>query len=293
MLQQTNLGKTDGHVDLSDRAHYRVHLQNPADILYISAPVLGRISNRWSVQFTRKLYAPDGSFDGVIVGSLDPYWLTQFQELLDISGRLLLIGDDGVVRASAPDQGLIGRNLGDTRLGTIIRTMTHGNLIVPSDQLAGGVQPRSDIVSFRRLRNYPLTMIVSLDPVPIFAAFEQAREAILAVGAGLTVLILGAGALMIRNRFSVLTSRAALRNAIENIDQGLVMVDGNGRLSVCNRRFTDLLDIPPPPPPPAPASTASRPPASARPSTPPLSAGISACTRRPAPTAACSRSART
>lgn len=44
----------------------------------------------------------------------------------------------------------------------------------------------------------------------------------------------------------VATEKAALLEAtLENMDQGLVMVDGDGIVQVCNRRAIELLDLPP------------------------------------------------
>ena len=55
------------------------------------------------MQFVRKLFTADGRFDGVIVASLDPAFLSRFYGSLDIGrGALLLIGQDGTVRAAAP-----------------------------------------------------------------------------------------------------------------------------------------------------------------------------------------------
>lgn len=69
-LKFSNLGAQAGSVDLSDRAHFQIHRNRQSDQLFISDPVLGRVSKRWSLQFTRPLLGPGGRFDGVIVVSV-------------------------------------------------------------------------------------------------------------------------------------------------------------------------------------------------------------------------------
>lgn len=239
-LRQTNLGPTDGTLDLSDRAHFRVHLEEPADTLFISRPVLGRVSNRWTVQFTRKLFAPDGSFAGVVVCSLDPYWMTQFHELLDFSGNMMLLGQDGIVRAAAPDGRMLGHDLSETPLGRAAAAEDHGSLrAAPAEEGAG------QAVSFRRLRNYPVTVVVGMDMAPFLANFDGLFRQAVALGAGVSVLVLVVGFLLIRHKHRVLASREVLRHAVENLDQGLLMVDRHGRISLRNTRYVTLLDLPP------------------------------------------------
>lgn len=245
MLRQTNLGPTLGIVDLSDRQHFRAQAERADDFLFISTPVIGRVSRRWSVQLTRKVSNPDGSMAGVLVGSLDPYWLTQFQDMLDVSGGLLLVGDDGMIRAAAPNQSLIGANIGKTLLRKTVEGLDHGSFI-SSKHNAGSIQiaAEGDVIGFRRLRSYALTIIIQLDSDPIFGPFQNTRKAVMAAGAVLTLLILTTGGLLARNRLRVITSQASLRNAIENVDQGIVLLDADGQFSICNRRFTDLLMLP-------------------------------------------------
>jgi len=72
IVLQSNLGPVTSRVDLSDREHIRVQATSKDDRLYISVPVLGRVSHKWSIQFTRKIIGPNGAYAGVVVVSLDP-----------------------------------------------------------------------------------------------------------------------------------------------------------------------------------------------------------------------------
>ncbi len=58
-------------VSIADRPHFRVQTRSQRTTsLFISRPVIGRVSGEQTIQFSRKLLDPDGAFDGVIVLSL-------------------------------------------------------------------------------------------------------------------------------------------------------------------------------------------------------------------------------
>src|SRR5690606_8882094 len=71
-------------LDLSDREHFRVHREQTGDWLFISKPVFGRVSGRWSIQFTRPLLDDAGNFTGVIVLSVSPEFFSRFYQTIDL-----------------------------------------------------------------------------------------------------------------------------------------------------------------------------------------------------------------
>jgi hypothetical protein len=77
-----------------------VHKATDSGAVFISKPVLGRASGKWSIQLTRRINHPDGSFGGVAVISVDPLCFTSFYNDVDVGeyGVITLIGLDGLVR---------------------------------------------------------------------------------------------------------------------------------------------------------------------------------------------------
>jgi len=70
-LLWSNIGDGVTPVYLGDREHFRAIVERRSS-LYISGPLLGRVSKRYTVQFARGVYDSGGALTGVIVVSLDP-----------------------------------------------------------------------------------------------------------------------------------------------------------------------------------------------------------------------------
>ncbi len=243
MLIQSNLSQTSTPVDLSDREHFRVHVNAKQDLLFISKPVLGRVSNRYTVQFTRRIIGLDGEFLGVVVASLDTNYLARFYESLQIGrGFVMLVGLDGTVRAGRPAPELIGKPLVNSPLLERTATADHGNYQVAAAAMTG----RPTFISYRRLADYPLVVSVGYDSEDVFALYRLHRLQYVVAGAGLTALVLCIGVLLASHRRRLARYQDALTATLENISQGIVMVGRDRRVAVINRRVGELLGLPPP-----------------------------------------------
>ena len=240
-LLMTNLGPLRGPVDLSDRAHFRTHLDGSRDELFVGVPILTRVSDRWAVHFTRRLVGEDGSFAGVAVVSLDPQWLTQLYETLGVGrGIMMLAGLDGIVRARAPHlPETLGLDMSGAPIHEASRRRERGAMRTVSP-----VDGTERLVSFRRLPGRPLVLMVGRDTSDILAGYGALRLKALLAGGALTLLVLLAGGLLIRHKRQLIASQRALGDAVENISQGLIMVDRHGGMPVMNRRAAELLGLP-------------------------------------------------
>jgi signal transduction histidine kinase/ActR/RegA family two-component response regulator len=240
-LLWSNLGPASSAINVADRPHFQFQQTGTGDELFISKPVLGRLSGKWTIQFTRKLFAPDGSFGGIVVVSLDPYYLMRFYESISIdNGSILLATIDGTVLARVPEhEELLGGNLPDAMMRRLLHATTDG-----AYRVASTLDQVERIVSARRLHRYPLLVAVGLAVDDVFAPYERNKRLYVIAGLSLTVLSSAVGFIMISQRRSLLASRQALTATLENMSQGIAMIDADGNVPVLNHRAIDLLGLP-------------------------------------------------
>ena len=103
-MRSTQLGpdKAFEGVYVGDREHFLAQVDATTDDLFIGKPVTGRLSGKWTIQISRRLRHPDGSFAGTIVASLDPGFVERFFEAVDLGPQssVLLRRLDGIILAS-------------------------------------------------------------------------------------------------------------------------------------------------------------------------------------------------
>ena len=264
ILATSNLAPSGNRIDLSDREHFRAQRDSTADVLFVSKPVLGRASHKWSIQLTRKIFAADGSFDGVFVVSLDPNYLSRFYDRVDLghAGMVVLAGTDGVIRAAAFG-GHIGAS-GATAAPELGRSLAPGPLMdalarAPSGTLIGtsGVDNTMRVESYREVRGLPLFVVVGVALDDVLAVYDRnlRRDAMFA--AVLTVMLLAVIGVLWRREARLLRTREALTASetlsaatsrvleatLEAMSQGIVMVDADRHPQVINQRAIEFLGL--------------------------------------------------
>jgi len=234
-------------IDISDREHFKVHVNSDTDMLFISKPLIGRASGKWSVQFTRRFSNQDGSFAGVVVASMDPAHFTTFYDKINLgaSTSVAMIGRDGVVRSQGGGelkQLALGQDLSGTQ--TLRRLQSVGANGARTFEVEGATPQDNLVVTARQVRGHPLWLTVSTKEVDIYrSAWSNLWQNIM-IAMFLTTLILVALERILRAEARAAQKAQQLQLTLEHIGQGIMMVTKDREIPIINQRCAELLLLP-------------------------------------------------
>ncbi len=245
-LLDSTLDTAQRGLDLSDRPHFRAHADFELDGLYISDPVLGRVSQKWSIQFTRRLTTLDGAFAGVAVISVDPSYFSRFYDAINLGkgGAIVLLGADGVVRARAASgtADMLGATYVGNPLYQRMLEARDGSLVAPSPEDAV-----IRVYSFRRLDAYPLSVAVGVSYDEAFAGYQAHRTKAFLVVIALSALLLGLAWMIRRHQNQLADAQRQIqaralhyRTVVDGINEVIFQVDRAERLTFLNAAWTRL-----------------------------------------------------
>jgi diguanylate cyclase (GGDEF)-like protein/PAS domain S-box-containing protein len=243
-LAYSNLPRHE-RIYLGDREHFLAFRRDPSDRLFISKPMLGRVSHVWSVQFARPLLR-HGAFAGVVVLSVAARHLAlQLADLHLASERDVvgLIGRDGYYRArSSRIDEVMGRTVPASSPFLQPNAAPRGayRFIAKVDQV-------ERIYAWRRLERYPLIVLIGLDTGSIMAPIEMAiasstRRSALATA---IVLLLGLGIVWLmlrlgRQQDRVLQNLQLLQSVFDAASEGIMVTDADNTIIAVNPAFTAI-----------------------------------------------------
>ncbi|MDE1949337.1 MAG: EAL domain-containing protein [Burkholderiales bacterium] len=233
-------GRAVKPLDLSDREHFKVHRRAGAgDRLFISDPVVGRISHKASIQFTRPIL-DRGRFDGVIVISVDPAQFAGFaRDMHAPAGSALgVVKDTGTVEARYPDVGAQSAPSLHDRPFLGASAPATGNFVATSR-----LDHTPRVYGWFKASDYGLTFVVGEPMDAVLAGYAADRETLLSFAAVASSLVL---ALL----FVLRRAHATRRKLVEETQlaamvyqasgEAMVVTDAKGRILAVNPAFTKV-----------------------------------------------------
>jgi diguanylate cyclase (GGDEF)-like protein len=237
--------------DLRDREHFRRFVNDDSDDLFVSKPVIGRTTGKWSVQLARRITNPDGSFGGVVDASLDPSYLSRFYGSVDVGseGYVRIVGFDGVVRAvGGRSTEALGKDLTTAALFANFAKQAAGWFYTES----GFTDHVPRLVTYRSMKDYPLIVTIGLSTSELFSGVYAKQRWYNLIAVALTLVILGLNAISVRGRF--LRDRMAQTLKVQNLrfnalladmPLGVCMFDKAGQLAISNNRYLQMYRLEP------------------------------------------------
>ena len=226
-------GRRTGAVDLSERAHVRVHLRPVAqaasavgggsrtiDGLFIGPAVVGKVSGKRTVQISRHVADAEGRSLGVIVASLGADYFASVYRVIQLgdAGGVSLIGDDGLIRSQVR---------GGQALEPDAAAAEHAQQLAAQVQRQGlaaqivAREGREEITGFQRVGPYPLFLAVQTDSEQALADWKDGRDLALVVTALFSVALVIAATAVVANLTRLERARAELEVQVQSRTRSL------------------------------------------------------------------------
>ena len=258
-------------IDTSFLEYFQVLKSNPKMTSYLDAPELGTVTGEWVAIEARPVHGRDGTFFGSVFASTA---MKYFDELF----RSTSMGEGYAITLLRKDGTLLTRYPMAGRIGTKVPASVLATLSDSRSGVSRSISPvdgQARIAAAYSLVKYPLVVIVTQEEGAAFAPWRRTAITMGIIAAAMIGLVIIAAWLIARSwqqqerlnaahaeiiesdKVRALAEAELVRQrdlaeqnmrftaAVENMTQGLCMIDGDARLVVCNERYANMYRLPP------------------------------------------------
>ncbi len=232
--------------NVADREYFRYHKLHGTTSIVVNPPVIGRVSGDWIIPVSRRIDKPDGSFGGIVVGSIEPRYFSDYYRKLDVGehGLINLVGLDGISRVRrVGDVVEFAKDLRDTPFFAKVYDRPTGTLFGP-----GGIDGVRRYISYRTFGRYSLAITVGLSEADVLQDFSARKTTYYAsaaiASAALALVAVGFIAAARRQRRvneALRRNDARLRATFDEAAVGIIHADLELRFLRANPKFCEML----------------------------------------------------
>jgi diguanylate cyclase (GGDEF)-like protein/PAS domain S-box-containing protein len=249
-------------VNLYDREYFQYQKNNINVGLHVSALLRNRVSGEPSLFLSKRLQGENNQFLGIILITVKlSYFEHIYNSTASIQNRsITFLRNDGKILLRHPDpQQVSGRVLPHHSQWYDLLEKGRGQY-----RSIREFSDEPDLVAFRQVRNYPLTVNVAISEHAALAIWRH-RATLIAAGTALAVLcsllllyfLNGQYRRILRSEESLAEREARLSEktvelkdvnkridyALNNMLQGLAMFDSQTRMVICNRQYLEMYGL--------------------------------------------------
>ncbi|MFG1299744.1 ATP-binding protein [Xanthobacter sp. V3C-3] len=244
MIASNLAGPGGPKVDLSDREHVRVQMgKDPGNAqLFISKPVLGRVSKKWTIQLTRPLADEEGKYAGVVIASYAISDFIEFYGKLRTEEDMLigLVGRDGIIRARVANVTSFGDDVSKSH--AFRKMMEQGSSVYDQKSPIDGVDRIGYQIPSQR---FPINVVVAYSKAFVTEKSANFRNGIWGTALGLSmamlfVALLGGRYFGLQRRLEAQEVQALARQREANVLDAISRVPGVAVMHVSEDGVSEL-----------------------------------------------------
>jgi signal transduction histidine kinase len=237
-------------VNFSNGDYFVAHRDHRDLGLLITGPVKDQLSGQWSLILSRRLDNADGSFAGVALGSLELELFRQMFARINVGpgGQISMMRTAGTMVVREPfSESDVNRDVSTGPILTSFAKARSGTV-----EAVGLIDGGHRLFAYRQIGHLPFVLNVGLSMDTVQYEWRNKAAMIGIVVLGLTTLA-GLLALTLMSELSrrnaterILAEKSAILEAtLQTMDQGLMVVDADRTVPLCNARAIELLNLPP------------------------------------------------
>ncbi|MEI6491809.1 MAG: ATP-binding protein [Verrucomicrobiota bacterium] len=168
---------------VADRSYFNRLREDPNAGLVVSEPVVGRVSKKWSIIFARRVNAPDGSFAGLVYGTITLEKLLATFSAVDVGplGSVSLRDEQLAIIACYPEPVNFGSIVGEKNASPELRKTVQSRQGAGTYRTPRGFDKIPRTYSYRKVSRYPFYIIVGAAYEDYLAAWYREAGSILAL----------------------------------------------------------------------------------------------------------------
>lgn len=230
--------------NIADLPHFRALQEHNNQGLFISPLYRSNASGQWISSASLRFNNEKGEFAGAVTAPLDlSYFSKTFQSVqLGRSDAITLMRRDGTILTREPYvESAVGKSFSESPLFTqYVQQSQFGTF-----EAVSHVDGRDRINGFRVVPDLPLIILVTQDRADALAGWYRHLR-IFGPLVLILVIILATGAALLSHKTKQHQEQTALLEAtLQNMHEGLIVVDKSNRIAICNPRALELLELPP------------------------------------------------
>lgn len=214
-------------VNYADRDYFKAQVERADVGLFISHPLISRTDGQPIIGLSRRISKPDGSFGGVVVGTLHLEYLRRLFTKIKLgpNAAINLFHTDGTLIMRAPyDPAMIGRTIKAADLFAHVAREPAGEYQTKS--VIDGIER---LVHYRRLGSLPLVQNVAVSLADVYADWWRRAFVIVGVLALCCTIIVALAYGLRRELGGRVLAEAAL----------VLLAEEDGLTGIANRRHFD------------------------------------------------------